>query len=136
MLPTTTSADRNFVFFFFLEISSMMLDLEASWTMLRNEIVGSRSARHSATMSAASNKVLVAVKAERVISKVALTWALTHVVRSSDCITLLAVYCSEKTGILRNLTRNSEFIVIFPAVQLNSIIKFHGFAPWFCLKFE
>ncbi|KAI9118321.1 hypothetical protein K1719_010653 [Acacia pycnantha] len=66
--------------------------------MLRDEIVGSRSARHSATVSAASNKVLVAVKAERVISKTALTWALTHVVRSSDCITLLAVYCGEKTG--------------------------------------
>ncbi|KAF7817542.1 inactive protein kinase [Senna tora] len=66
--------------------------------MLRDEGVGSRSARHSATVSTVFNKVLVAVKAERVISKTALAWALTHVVHSSDCITLLAVYCGEKTG--------------------------------------
>ncbi|KAI9096774.1 hypothetical protein K1719_025953 [Acacia pycnantha] len=66
--------------------------------MLRDEIVDSRSMRHSATVSAASNKVLVVVKAARVICKTALTCALTHVVPSSDCITLLAVYCGEKTG--------------------------------------
>ncbi|OIW03448.1 hypothetical protein TanjilG_14673 [Lupinus angustifolius] len=65
--------------------------------MLRNEIVGSRSARHSNTTTV-SNKVLVAVKAERVISNTALAWALTHVVHSSDSITLLAVYSAEKTG--------------------------------------
>lgn len=44
------------------------------------------------------DKVLVAVKAERVISKSALAWALTHVVRPGDCITLLAVFSVEKTG--------------------------------------
>ncbi|XP_022138646.1 inactive protein kinase SELMODRAFT_444075-like isoform X2 [Momordica charantia] len=44
------------------------------------------------------DKVLVAVKAERVISKSALAWALTHVVRPGNCITLLAVFSVEKTG--------------------------------------
>ncbi|KAJ7966683.1 Tyrosine-protein kinase [Quillaja saponaria] len=66
--------------------------------MFRDEIVGSRSARHSANVSTLSNKVVVAVKAEKVISKSALAWALTHVVHSSDCITLLAVLSFEKTG--------------------------------------
>ncbi|KAI4316766.1 hypothetical protein L6164_024712 [Bauhinia variegata] len=66
--------------------------------MFRDESVGSRSARHSVTVSTVSNKVLVAVKAEKLISKAALAWALTHIVHSSDCITLLAVYCGEKPG--------------------------------------
>ncbi|KAL1163624.1 hypothetical protein V6Z11_A06G014100 [Gossypium hirsutum] len=43
-------------------------------------------------------KVVVAVKAERVISKTALAWALTHVVRPGDCVTLLAIFPSEKKG--------------------------------------
>ncbi|KAI4336928.1 hypothetical protein L6164_015398 [Bauhinia variegata] len=66
--------------------------------MFGDQSVGSRSARHSATVSTVSNKVLVAVKAERLISKAALAWALAHVVHSSDCITLLAVYSGERTG--------------------------------------
>ncbi|MED6194700.1 hypothetical protein PIB30_030889 [Stylosanthes scabra] len=75
--------------------------------MLREETVGSVSARHSSTTSTVGgtrisavsvNKVLVAVKAEKVISNTALAWALTHVVHSSDSITLLAVYSAEKTG--------------------------------------
>lgn len=68
--------------------------------MLRDEIIGSKSARHSTTVSTASNKVIVAVKAEKVISNTALAWALTHIVHSSDSITLLAVYSTEKTGII------------------------------------
>nr|GMD99373.1 inactive protein kinase SELMODRAFT_444075-like isoform X1 [Ipomoea batatas] len=44
-----------------------------------------------------SEKVIVAVKAEKVITKAALAWALTHVVRPGDCITLLAVYSERKT---------------------------------------
>lgn len=72
--------------------------------MLRDESVGSRSARHIATVS---NKVLVAVKAEKVISNTALAWALTHVVHSSDSITLLAVYSAQKTG--RRLWKFSRF---------------------------
>ncbi|TYI21121.1 hypothetical protein ES332_A06G015300v1 [Gossypium tomentosum] len=43
-------------------------------------------------------KVVVAVKAERVISKTALAWALTHVVRPGDCVTLLAIFPGEKKG--------------------------------------
>lgn len=66
--------------------------------MLRDEIIGSKSARHSTTASVSSNKVLVAVKAEKVISNTALAWALTNIVHSSDSITLLAVYSTEKNG--------------------------------------
>lgn len=47
---------------------------------------------------AATEKVLVAVRAERVISKTALAWALSHVVHTGDCITLLAVFAAKKTG--------------------------------------
>ncbi|KAF2309937.1 hypothetical protein GH714_005685 [Hevea brasiliensis] len=46
----------------------------------------------------AADKVVVAVKAEKVISKTALAWALTHVVHPGDCITLLAVFSNCKTG--------------------------------------
>ncbi|KAF5942890.1 hypothetical protein HYC85_020532 [Camellia sinensis] len=45
-------------------------------------------------VESAADKVIVAVKAEKVISKTALAWALTHVVRPGDCITLLAVLSS------------------------------------------
>lgn len=45
-----------------------------------------------------TDKVIVAVKAEKVITKTALAWALTHVVRPGDCITLLAVFADDKTG--------------------------------------
>lgn len=47
---------------------------------------------------AATEKVVVAVRAERVISKTALAWALSHVVHAGDCITLLAVFATKKTG--------------------------------------
>ncbi|XP_047334228.1 inactive protein kinase SELMODRAFT_444075-like [Impatiens glandulifera] len=46
----------------------------------------------------APEKVMVAVKAEKVISKTALTWALTHVVRPGDCIIMLAVLSAQKTA--------------------------------------
>lgn len=59
--------------------------------MLPEQMEGSRRQRSPA-------KVLVAVKAERVISKAALAWALTHVVHPGDCITLLALFSAEKTG--------------------------------------
>ncbi|KAK2969410.1 hypothetical protein RJ640_020353 [Escallonia rubra] len=42
--------------------------------------------------------VIVAVKAQKVISKTAFAWALSHVVHPGDCITLLAVYSGQKTG--------------------------------------
>ncbi|KFK38687.1 hypothetical protein AALP_AA3G147400 [Arabis alpina] len=44
------------------------------------------------------NKVLVAVKASREISKTALVWALTHIVHPGDCITLLVVVTSQNSG--------------------------------------
>ncbi|KAL9143720.1 hypothetical protein ABFS82_14G252700 [Erythranthe guttata] len=45
-----------------------------------------------------AEKVIVAVKAEKVISKAALAWALTHAARPGDCITLLAIFSEKKTG--------------------------------------
>lgn len=47
---------------------------------------------------AAAEKVVVAVRAEKVISRTALAWALTHVVRPGDCVALLAVFPGEKRG--------------------------------------
>ncbi|KAK4434469.1 Inactive protein kinase SELMODRAFT [Sesamum alatum] len=46
----------------------------------------------------AAEKVVVAVKAEKVISKAALAWALTHAACPGDCITLLAIFSDNKTG--------------------------------------
>ncbi|KAH9758477.1 protein kinase domain-containing protein [Citrus sinensis] len=46
----------------------------------------------------AAERVIVAVRAEKVISKKALAWALTHVVHQGDGITLLAVFPAERTG--------------------------------------
>ncbi|KAH9604675.1 hypothetical protein KSS87_023684 [Heliosperma pusillum] len=42
--------------------------------------------------------VIVAVKAERTVSKDALKWALSHVVRPGDCISLLAVFPDRPAG--------------------------------------
>lgn len=70
--------------------------------MLPEEMEGSE--RQSSTTTTANNnnrashKVLVAVKAEKVIAKAALAWALTHVVHPGDCITLLAIIPKEKTS--------------------------------------
>ncbi|KAB2619683.1 inactive protein kinase [Pyrus ussuriensis x Pyrus communis] len=49
-------------------------------------------------MGGGADKVIVAVKAEKVISKTALAWALTHVGHPGDCVTLLAVFSAIKTG--------------------------------------
>ncbi|XP_038718490.1 inactive protein kinase SELMODRAFT_444075-like isoform X2 [Tripterygium wilfordii] len=46
----------------------------------------------------AVERVVVAVKAEKVIARTALAWALTHVVDPGDCITLLAVFSSSKSS--------------------------------------
>ncbi|KAF8092082.1 hypothetical protein N665_0424s0015 [Sinapis alba] len=45
-----------------------------------------------------TEKVLVAVKASREISKTALVWALTHIVHPGDCITLVVVVTSQIAG--------------------------------------
>lgn len=60
------------------------------------------------------DKVIVAVKAEKVIAKAALAWALTHVVRPGDCVTLLAVFFQERTGM--------NWIVVFSARLEPSLI--------------
>ncbi|KNA04508.1 hypothetical protein SOVF_199030 isoform A, partial [Spinacia oleracea] len=44
--------------------------------------------------------VIVAIKAERDVSKEPLAWALTHVVRPGDCISLLAVFPDKTTDTL------------------------------------
>ena len=59
---------------------------------------GERQSSSTNNNNRASHKVLVAVKAEKVISKAALAWALTHVVHPGDCITLLAIIPKEKTS--------------------------------------
>ncbi|OMO87660.1 hypothetical protein CCACVL1_08839 [Corchorus capsularis] len=56
------------------------------------------SVRQRSSSRRALEKVVVAVRAERVISKTALAWALTHVVRPGDSVTLLAIYPDEKKG--------------------------------------
>jgi hypothetical protein len=58
---------------------------------------------------------VIAVKAEKVMSKAALAWALTHVVHPGDCITLIAVFTNEKSGntdsqLLKNLLLLSTFL--------------------------
>uniref|UniRef100_A0A6M2EJT9 non-specific serine/threonine protein kinase n=1 Tax=Populus davidiana TaxID=266767 RepID=A0A6M2EJT9_9ROSI len=50
------------------------------------------------TNTVPADKVVIAVKAEKVISKTALAWALTHVVHPGDGITLLAVFTKEKSS--------------------------------------
>ena len=62
-----------------------------------------------------ADQVVIAVKAEKVMSKSALAWALTHVVHPGDCITLLAVFTNEKSGntdsqLLKNLLLLSTFL--------------------------
>lgn len=55
-------------------------------------------ARLSRPTAAKPDKVVVAVRAEKVVSKSALAWALTHVVQPGDGIVLLAVFSSKRTG--------------------------------------
>ncbi|KAJ6335149.1 hypothetical protein OIU78_011897 [Salix suchowensis] len=61
------------------------------------EKIEQKQSKQRATNTVA-DKVVIAVKAEKVMSKTALAWALTHVVHPGDCITLLAVFNSEKSG--------------------------------------
>lgn len=71
-------------------------------------------------------KIVVAVKAERVISKSALAWALTHVVHPGDGITLLAIFPAEKTGNFAiPLKRNYECKFVLTSL----LISFH-FLRW------
>ncbi|CAI9777799.1 unnamed protein product [Fraxinus pennsylvanica] len=52
----------------------------------------------SCGVDATSRNVIVAVKAEKVISNIALSWATTHVARPGDCILLLAVFSEKMTA--------------------------------------
>ncbi|PON70152.1 Tyrosine-protein kinase [Parasponia andersonii] len=63
--------------------------------MFHDAIEGSASKRATTAMA---DKVVVALKAEKVISKAALAWAINHVVNPGDSITLLAVLPSNRTG--------------------------------------
>jgi len=45
-----------------------------------------------------NSSVVVAIKAERSISKDPLSWALTHVARPGDCVSLLAVFPDKTSG--------------------------------------
>lgn len=56
-----------------------------------------------------ADKVIVALKVEKVISKNTLAWALNHIVRPGDCITLLAVFSSEKTGDSSSSSFDADF---------------------------
>ncbi|KAK4781997.1 hypothetical protein SAY86_016099 [Trapa natans] len=55
-------------------------------------------ARLSRRASSKADKVVVAVRADKVVSKTALAWALTHVVQPGEGIILLAVFSSKRTG--------------------------------------
>ncbi|CAE5960210.1 unnamed protein product [Arabidopsis arenosa] len=58
----------------------------------------SREKQEKRSGSNGTEKVLVAVKASREISKTALVWALTHIVHPGDCITLIVVVTSHNAG--------------------------------------
>ncbi|CAO2821766.1 unnamed protein product [Amaranthus hypochondriacus] len=60
--------------------------------------VGSSRRFNIAPPLAAPASVVVAIKAERGVCKDPLAWALTHVVRPSDCISLLAVFPDRTSG--------------------------------------
>jgi interleukin-1 receptor-associated kinase 1 len=68
--------------------------------MFPEKIEPQQSGNHQqrTTNTVPADKVVIAVKAEKVISKTALAWALTHVVHPGDGITLLAVFTKEKSG--------------------------------------
>lgn len=77
--------------------------------------LGRQDSRDRAPQSAGSSeKIIVAVKAGREISRNGLAWALTHVVRPGGVITLLAVFSDEGRGNL------CLYIPCVPSVCLNS----------------
>lgn len=50
--------------------------------------------------SSSTEKVVVAVKASKDISRTALVWALRHVVQPGDCIILLVVIPPQSSGLI------------------------------------
>lgn len=57
-----------------------------------------RGKGHKGGAESSKEKVVVAVKASKEISRTALVWALTHVVQPGDCITLLVVVPPHSSG--------------------------------------
>lgn len=72
-------------------------------------------------LDARSEKVIVAVKAEKVISKTALAWALSNVVRPGDCVTLLAVLSAEKTGLCCNSYAPRVYVFLTHIIRIRSL---------------
>lgn len=67
--------------------------------MLPSRVGSSRRLNVGNLASAIENSaVVVAIKAERSISKDPLSWALTHVARPGDCVSLLAVFPDKTSG--------------------------------------
>lgn len=56
--------------------------------------------KHEKSLDAATEKVIVAVKAAKEVPRNALVWALTHVVHPGDSITLLVVVPAQSSGII------------------------------------
>ncbi|CAN0922151.1 Cytochrome P450 82A1 (Fragment) [Linum grandiflorum] len=88
--PTFSRSNLRLAF----PIQPPTIQLSTAVVMLPAEIED--SFQPAAESLAGRDKVVVAVKAEKVISKASLAWALSHVVHPGDCITLLAVFPEEK----------------------------------------
>lgn len=73
-------------------------------------------------VDATSRSVIVAVKAEKVISNTALSWAITHVARPGDCILLLAVFSDKMTGKLASTLEEFFLCVAFRIFNYFSVI--------------
>lgn len=54
----------------------------------------------SSSSSSSTEKVVVAVKASKEISRTALVWALRHVVQPGDCIILLVLIPPQSSGLI------------------------------------
>jgi hypothetical protein len=63
--------------------------------------------------SSSTEKVVVAVKASKEISRTALVWALRHVVQPGDCIILLVLIPPQSTGLILILLFYSFDFFIF-----------------------
>lgn len=82
--------------------------------------------RSSVAGVAPSANVVVAVKAERRMSKTALAWALAHVVRPGDYVTLLAVLAGggdNKGGGLFNIVLNVIYPYLNQFIINNSLLE-------------
>lgn len=65
---------------------------------LQQQKRGKPEKEKGSSVVAEKEKVVVAVKSSKEVSRIALVWALTHVVQPGDCITLLVVVPSQTSG--------------------------------------